>query len=373
MADPGDLAERAELVEQARLVARDPGRAGRRAPARRRESARPTSWSTTSARRSSAALPRSGAGSAPTARHALPGRQEPAERLRVDGLDLAAEPRERAAAELAQDLGIAPLALRAARAGTRRAGSCRRRRAAPARPRPRRAAAPQRAAGSVARNGPWLRANRASRPSSAPVTRTRNASGTPRGGEAPTPSRYRPTSSIATQRSSPPMRICDRAPRRRQLAQPARPRPPRRPRPARRPRRPDRSPMRRSRSWRCSRLFAWRSSVERTGARARGPRAPRDRAARAAPPGRAARAAGRGPAPGRRRGARPAARRPRTCTRPRSRTGATTRTARPSTVSTPWIAISRRSMPPRTSRSASRSNTSERHSRYVSTRIGKQP
>ena len=42
-------------------------------------------------------------------------------------------------------------------------------------------------------------------------------------------------------------------------------------------------------------------------------------------------------------------------------------------VSTLWTAISRRATPPRISRRAGRSNTSARHSRYVSTRIGKLP
>ncbi len=65
---------------------------------------------------------------------------------------------------------------------------------------------PQRRAGSGVRNGPWVRAQRASRPSSAAVVGARNASGTPAGGGAPTPSRYRATSSIAIQRSSAPTR-----------------------------------------------------------------------------------------------------------------------------------------------------------------------
>src|SRR5665647_3637723 len=42
-------------------------------------------------------------------------------------------------------------------------------------------------------------------------------------------------------------------------------------------------------------------------------------------------------------------------------------------VSTRWMRISRRAMPPSTSRRAGRSKTSARHSRYVSTRIGKLP
>ena len=80
--------------------------------------ATPASWSTTSARRSSAAEPRNGGGSAPgPATGAIPchaGRNR-AERGRVDRLDLAAQPRQRASAQEAQDVRVAPLALRAAR------------------------------------------------------------------------------------------------------------------------------------------------------------------------------------------------------------------------------------------------------------------
>ena len=238
------------------------GPGARRAPARRRESARPASWSTTSASRSSAALPRSGGGFDPTGDDALPRRQEPPERLGIDRLDLAPEPRERAAAEHPEDLRVAPLALRAARAelaADDRAGR--------GEPRQRvlddaERQSPARAPARCARNGPWLRAKRASRPSSAPVTRTRNASGTPRGGEAPTPSRYRadvldrdpalvaarsasgPRAGVATSSLQPAARAAAAPPSTRAAASAA-----------------DRSPIRRSRSWRCSRLLAWRSSV----------------------------------------------------------------------------------------------------------------
>ena len=48
-------------------------------------------------------------------RDALPGRQEPGEGRRIDRLDLLAEPGQRAAAEQAEDVGVDPLALGAAR------------------------------------------------------------------------------------------------------------------------------------------------------------------------------------------------------------------------------------------------------------------
>src|SRR6185312_8537625 len=43
--------------------------------------------------------------------HALPRRQEPSERLRLDRFDLVPQPRQRAPPEYPQDLRIAPLAL----------------------------------------------------------------------------------------------------------------------------------------------------------------------------------------------------------------------------------------------------------------------
>ncbi len=48
---------------------------------------------------------------------------------------------------------------------------------------------PQRVAGSVARNGPWCRAQRTSKPPSASATGARKASGTPTGGITPSASR----------------------------------------------------------------------------------------------------------------------------------------------------------------------------------------
>ena len=323
-ADPGDLAERPELVEQARLVAGDAGREDvalqhgggdrharelvhdlgealqRRVPrsgaasdatgstpchaGRKRPSASGSTGSTS--RRSRASERRRSIRSTSGSHHS---RSEP------DGRN---SPRT-----------IVPAA-RAARAHPRRP----------------RAAGPS-APPARARNGPWERAQRASSPSSAPVTASRNASGTPRRRRCPTPSRYRPTSSIATQRSSPAMRIAHGAPGGGELAEPA----------------SARGAARDARRDLAGRQVAdppqqvvevldgcWPGAPRSgTGATARGRRAPRDRAARAAPPGRAARAAGPDRARARRRGARPAARRPRTCTPRRSRTGATRQTARP--------------------------------------------
>ena len=81
--------------------------------------------------------------------------------------------------------------------------------------------------------------------------------------------------------------------------------------------------------------------------------------------------AGRGRAPARRPAARPAVRRPRTCRRRSTRTAATGRTARPVAVSTATSRTAAPRMSRSTSRSAGRSNTSLRHSRVASSRIGK--
>ena len=103
---------------------------------------------------------------------------------------------------------------------------------------------------------------------------------------------------------------------------------------------------------------------------ARGRPARPGRAARAAPPGRAARGAGRDRASG--AGAALGERRVAVVhvggdvvEQERLLANGEARA-----VSTPWMAISRRATPPRISRSAGRSKTSDRHSRYVSTRIG---
>ena len=100
-------------------------------------------------------------------------------------------------------------------------------------------------------------------------------------------------------------------------------------------------------------------------------RARRRRSARAAPPARAARAAGRGRATAPAHAARPAACRPRTCRSRCSRRAATTRTATPTRVSTSTRSSSRVRSPCSSCFSAGRSKTSCRHSRYVSSTIGK--
>ena len=184
----------------------------------------------------------------------------------------------------------------------------------------------------------------------------------PRRGTAPRP-RWR--SSARPRRSGPGPRAASRPARRATVAATATPPSVRAATSA-----VDRSPSRRSRSWTPSSVVARRSSASAWSA-ARGRPARPGRAARAAPPGRAARAAGRGRASARRRGARRAACRRRTCRPRRSRTAGCSRTASP--------AASRRRGPrsrggrrrARISRSAGRSKTSDRHSRYVSTRIGK--
>ncbi len=99
----------------------------------------------------------------------------------------------------------------------------------------------------------------------------------------------------------------------------------------------------------------------------------RDRAARAAPPRRAARPAARGPGPGPARGARRAARRPRTCrpsTQLKRSPDANGDAVAVSTLTTRiWRARIRLS----TSARAGRSKTSRRTSRYVSRMIGNEP
>ncbi len=187
---PGDLAERAELVEQPRLVAGDPrrqdvaledGRRDRQPGQLVDDLGQPLEGGAAAQRRPGRAAdrparrPASRAGTAPSAG-------------RVDRLDLAPQARQRATAEQAQDLRVAPLALGAARPELAAQERARREqplervlddadRQAPAR------------AGSGVRNGPWVRAQRASSPSSAATAGPRNASGTPTGGATPTPSR----------------------------------------------------------------------------------------------------------------------------------------------------------------------------------------
>ncbi len=114
---PGDLAHRAQLVEQARLVAGDAGRQHVALQHGRRDGHAGQLVDDLGQ-----ALQR---GRSPEWRHvragarhrhdALPGRQEPGERRRIDRLDLAAQPGQRAAAQDAQHVRVAPLALGATR------------------------------------------------------------------------------------------------------------------------------------------------------------------------------------------------------------------------------------------------------------------
>ena len=109
---------------------------------------------------------------APRAVRALPRGEEPAERRRVDGLDLAPEQGERPPAEPAEDVGVAPFAPRAA--GTELAADDARRRLRATRAPPARARRTRRAGrrppprgtvrGSARTDGPDLRAAGRSRP-----------------------------------------------------------------------------------------------------------------------------------------------------------------------------------------------------------------
>ena len=113
---PRDLAHRARARRGAAAGSRGRGPAGRRARgptpgwAGRRAGPRPP--------RGARARPSPGAARRGARRRRrrdpLPGGEEPGERDRVDGLDLAPQLRERPAPEQAQDLGIAVLALGAA-------------------------------------------------------------------------------------------------------------------------------------------------------------------------------------------------------------------------------------------------------------------
>ena len=186
--DPRDLAHRAQLVQQPRLVARQ--RAGRTSRSRTDAGiGRPASWSTTSARRSSAAEPRSGVAALADRGDAVPRRQEPRQRDRVDRLDLAPQLRQRPPAKQPQHVRIAPLAFRAA--GPELAAEQRARRHQPlqgvlddarwAAP----SDAPVSAPGTARASAPSARAARRARPTAG----ARNAWGTPTGGATPTPSR----------------------------------------------------------------------------------------------------------------------------------------------------------------------------------------
>ncbi len=115
---PGDLAHRAQLVQQPRLVARDARREHVTLEDRRRDrQARQLVDDLGQALqgvRSAQRHRRRGAGGRRPG-DALPGRQEPGQRHGIDRLDLLAQLRERPPPEQAQDLLIAVLALRAAR------------------------------------------------------------------------------------------------------------------------------------------------------------------------------------------------------------------------------------------------------------------
>ena len=298
--DPDDLAGRAELVEQARRVA---GHAGRQHVALEDRCGKRHALELATA----SIEPPEAAG-----RRAdpVPRRQEAGERLRLDRLDLAAEARQRAAAQLAQDVGIGELVGRAA--GSEGALQQRRRR------RPSRAAAPRRgarpmphrAAGSSAVKGAWVRAQRARSASSGRSTGVEERLGharrwaerRPRRGSAPRP---RPRSSAPRRRSAPGSRgaSASSSPSASGASSPLT-----------RARRPRRSAGRRAGAAgrRRRRSCEPGASAPAPGARARG-RPPRPgRSARAAPRCRAARRAARGRAPAPAPGARRAARRPRT-------------------------------------------------------------
>ena len=140
---------------------------------------------------------------------ALPARVEARQRALVGGLDLLAQRGQRGAPQPPQHLGVAPLALGAARAQLA-AHELARRAPAPRAP----------ASKSSAVAGPQLattRTGRACAPSGGrgaparPARRPRNAAGRPPGGTAPSASRYRPASSAAIQRASPAEPDRDRA------------------------------------------------------------------------------------------------------------------------------------------------------------------
>ena len=102
-ADPHDVAGRAQLVELRRAVVGDPRREHVGLERRGDE------------RRAGQQAERldDGVDAAPLRRHAVPRRQEPGQRLRLDRLDLAAQRGQRAPAQLAQHLDVAPLAAHA--------------------------------------------------------------------------------------------------------------------------------------------------------------------------------------------------------------------------------------------------------------------
>ncbi len=300
-ADPDDLAARAERVEVLGPVAGHaprqqlglPQRDGQRQRLQRDERL---------AQRRAAVDP-------------VPRRQEARERLLLDRLDLAAQRRERRAPQAAQHVGVAPLALGAARAKLaaheqlvalelgehrrrRRGRSARSPRAVVNGPRPLREAQDELAQ----RLRPALEEHVGQARRRHHAERVAVAAGVLGGDQA----------------------LLARDPHER-------------PRAARRAaarRAPGRTRRHAGRRAGAACRAARRVCAARRAAGARPPRPRRRRAGRGAPPGRAARAAGRGRARAPARAARPAACRPRTCTSRRSRRGARPSTARRCRVST---------------------------------------
>ena len=295
-AHPGDLAEGAQLVEQPRLVARDPGGQDVALEDGGRDGAMPASWSTTSASRSSAAVPRKGDGVGAGRSDAVPGRagNAPATPGRP------ARPRAGGAPVTAGEAGAGrpgrTIRVRRHQAGTRRGGAspppgAALERVADRGPtgRPQRRGGLRRDERPVAASPPGRGAHRVP-----PAAGPRNAVGTPIGGADP--------DAVAVARDvldGDPPTICSairvRTARRDATSSSSHwsADAPRRPRSGPRPRRPTRSPRRRSRSWTPvdGRRPAGRRSAP--GRSARGRPARPGRAARGAPPARAARGAGR--------------------------------------------------------------------------------
>ena len=108
MADPGHLAGGGQLVEERGLVVGDPARQDQRLP---RGGGRGVPGELVDHLEQAVDTARA----APWPVDVLPGEQEPAERRRLDRLDLAAEPGQGASAQEPEHLGVAPLRARARR------------------------------------------------------------------------------------------------------------------------------------------------------------------------------------------------------------------------------------------------------------------
>ena len=186
--DPGDLAHRPELVEQPRLVARDPRRQDVPLEHGRRDRQAGELVDDLGEALERGRRPELRGGLAERG-DAVPGGQEPAERGRVDRLDLAAQPGQRPPAEEAEDLGVEPLALRAARPELAAEDRAVREQPLEARPRRRRPAAPSGAPAPGSGTGRGSGRTGRAGPRAPPAAGPRNASGTPAGGATPTPSR----------------------------------------------------------------------------------------------------------------------------------------------------------------------------------------